>query len=62
LRRNVGYEDPEFPMLFLYMPYLVFDAMLEVCAASVATWQLAKSGEPVIILMDEEPPPAAIAA
>jgi hypothetical protein len=48
-------------MLYLYLPFLVFEGMFEVCAASIAMWQLAKS-EPVVIIMEEEPPPAALAA
>ena len=49
-------------MLLLSWPYIVLDRMLEMFEASLTAWQTPAS-EPTIILLEEEPPElAAIAA
>jgi hypothetical protein len=48
-------------MLLVYFPLLVLDAIIEMHRANLSMWQLARS-EPIIILMEADPPPAAIAA
>lgn len=40
-------------MLALYLPYLVFDAALEMCAANVSFWQLI-GREPIVFVMEEK--------
>ena len=40
-------------MLAFYLPYLVFDAALDLCAASVSMWQL-MGREPVVCVMEEK--------
>ena len=39
-------------MLMFYLPYLVFDATLDFCAANVSMWQLMQC-DPIIFVMDE---------
>jgi hypothetical protein len=49
-------------MLLLWLPYLVLDGMLKMYEASLRMGQPPKK-EPTIIMLEEEPPePAAIAA
>jgi hypothetical protein len=40
-------------MFALYLPYLVLDAALDLCAASVSMWQLLQR-EPVVFVMEEQ--------
>ena len=40
-------------MLAFYLPYLLFDAACELCAASVSMWQLMQH-EPVVYVMKEK--------
>ncbi len=40
-------------MLAFYLPYLVFDAALELCGAGVGLWQLLQR-EPVVFVMEDK--------
>lgn len=40
-------------MLAFYLPFLVFDAALDLCAANLSLWQLMQR-EPVMSAMDEK--------
>lgn len=40
-------------MLLFYLPYLVFDAALDFCAANVSLWQLAQR-EPILVMMEDK--------
>ena len=40
-------------MLAFYLPYLLFDAAFELCAANVSMWQLMQR-EPVVFVMQEK--------
>ena len=44
--------------MFAFFPLYVFDSLLEMYAASLHVWQK----EPVVILMEEEPSEASLAA
>ena len=40
-------------MLVFFLPYLVFDAALDLCAATASMWQLIQR-EPVLVVMEEK--------
>ena len=40
-------------MLAFYLPFLVFDAALDLCAANFSLWQLMQRA-PVIFVMDQK--------
>jgi hypothetical protein len=48
-------------MLLFSLPLLYFDGVLKVYQASLSMWQPKKS-EPVIIMLEDEPSPAAAKA
>jgi len=49
-------------MPLLSLPYIVLDRMLEMYETNLSIWQVPQS-EPTIIMLEEEPPePAAMAA
>ena len=50
---SVVVETGKTLMLVLYLPYLVLDATLDLCAASISMWQLVQS-DPVIFVMEEK--------
>jgi hypothetical protein len=54
LRCSVVGKIGDYPMLFLYMPFYMFDGILELYNASMSALHLA-SKEPVIIMLEEEP-------
>jgi hypothetical protein len=53
LRRDVIGKTRSFLMLFLYMPFYIFDGMLELYNATASAWRLAQQ-EPVVIMLEEE--------
>ena len=40
-------------MLVFYLPYLVVDAALDLCAAAASMWELIQR-EPVLVVMEEK--------
>jgi hypothetical protein len=48
-------------MALLYLPVLLMDGLLETYEASLSAWALTKA-DPIIILLEEEPPPRATMA
>jgi len=40
-------------MMLFYFPYLAFDGVLELCAASLSAWELSNS-EPINLIWEEK--------